>query len=145
MALKLHNFFRSSTSTRVRAALNLKGLSYDYVAYVLRDGETRTPEYLVKNPQGLVPTLEREDGSFLTQSLAILEWLEEAHPQPPLLPADTEGRMGQGIELHDCLRNPSAQQSARAVPPQGPCGYGANGPRRAFGCQTACCNASLQS
>ncbi|NVK45419.1 MAG: maleylacetoacetate isomerase [Rhodobacteraceae bacterium] len=92
MPLKLHNFFRSSTSTRLRAALNLKGLDYDYIPYVLRTGETRTPEYLAKNPQGLVPTLEREDGSYLTQSLAIMEWLEETHPEPALLPADAEGR-----------------------------------------------------
>lgn len=92
MTLKLHNFFRSSTSTRLRAALNLKGLDYDYIPYVLRTGETRTPEYLAKNPQGLVPTLEREDGSYLTQSLAIMEWLEETHPEPALLPADADGR-----------------------------------------------------
>jgi maleylpyruvate isomerase len=92
MSLKLHNFFRSSTSTRLRAALNLKGLDYDYVAYVLRDGETRTPEYLAKNPQGLVPTLELEDGTALTQSLAIIEWLDETHPEPALLPADPLGR-----------------------------------------------------
>ena len=92
MTLKLHNFFRSSTSTRLRAALNLKGLDYDYVAYVLRDGETRTPEYLAKNPQGLVPTLELEDGTALTQSLAIIEWLDETHPEPALLPADPLGR-----------------------------------------------------
>jgi maleylpyruvate isomerase len=92
MTLRLHNFFRSSTSTRVRVALNLKGLAYDYVPYVLRDGQTRTPEYLAKNPQGLVPTLEREDGSFLTQSMAIIEWLDETHPNPPLLPADADGR-----------------------------------------------------
>lgn len=92
MTLRLHNFFRSSTSTRLRAALNLKGLSYDYVPYVLRDGETRTPDYLRRNPQGLVPVLEREDGSHLTQSLAIIEWLDETHPEPPLLPADADGR-----------------------------------------------------
>lgn len=92
MTLKLHNFFRSSTSTRLRAALNLKGLDYDYLAYALRKGETRTPEYLAKNPQGLVPSLEREDGTTLTQSLAIIEWLEETHPQPALLPADPDGR-----------------------------------------------------
>ncbi|MGP9790927.1 maleylacetoacetate isomerase [Roseinatronobacter sp. NSM] len=92
MTLKLHNFFRSSTSTRLRAALNLKGLAYDYIPYVLRDGETRTPEYLAKNPQGLVPTLERADGTVLTQSLAILEWLEETHPEPALLPPDADGR-----------------------------------------------------
>ena len=92
MTLKLHNFFRSSTSTRLRAALNLKGLDYDYVPYALRDGQTRTPEYLRRNPQGLVPTLEREDGSHLTQSLAIIEWLEETHPEPALLPKDADGR-----------------------------------------------------
>ena len=92
MTLRLHNFFRSSTSTRLRAALNIKGLDYDYVPYVLRNGETRTPDYLRRNPQGLVPTLEREDGSHLTQSLAIIEWLEETHPEPALLPADPEGR-----------------------------------------------------
>lgn len=93
MTLKLHNFFRSSTSTRLRAALNYKGLDYDYVPYVLRDGETRRPDYLRRNPQGLVPTLEREDGSHLTQSLAIIEWLEETHPEPALLPADADGRV----------------------------------------------------
>lgn len=92
MTLKLHNFFRSSTSTRLRAALNLKGLDYDYVQYVLRDGETRTAEYLAMNPQGLVPTLETADGQFLIQSLAIMEWLEEDHPEPLLLPRDANGR-----------------------------------------------------
>lgn len=92
MTYRLHNFFRSSTSTRLRAALNYKGLSYDYVPYVLRDGETRTPEYLAMNPQGLVPTLERDDGAFMTQSLAIIEWLEEKHPERALLPPDADGR-----------------------------------------------------
>ena len=92
MSLILHNFFRSSTSIRVRAALNLKGLAYDYVPYVLRDGETRTPDYLARNPAGLVPTLEREDGTQMTQSLAIIEWLDEVHPEPALLPSDADGR-----------------------------------------------------
>lgn len=81
----LHNFFRSSTSYRVRAALNLKHLDYDYRSYVLRTGEQRGEEYLALNPQGLVPTLETPQGP-LSQSLAILEWLDEAHPEPPLLP-----------------------------------------------------------
>jgi maleylpyruvate isomerase len=89
---KLHNFFRSSTSTRLRTALNVKALPYDYVPYVLRRGDTRTSEYLKMNPAGLVPVLEREDGTFMNQSLAIIEWLEETHPQPPLLPQDADGR-----------------------------------------------------
>jgi maleylpyruvate isomerase len=89
---RLHNFFRSSTSTRLRVALNLKGLAYDYVPYVLRRGDTRQPDYLQMNPAGLVPVLEREDGTFMTQSLAIIEWLEETHPTPALLPGDADGR-----------------------------------------------------
>jgi maleylpyruvate isomerase len=83
----LHNFFRSSTSTRLRAALNLKGLEYEYVSYALRAGEAETPAYLRLNPQGLVPALELDDGRVLTQSLAIMEWLDEAYPEAPLLPA----------------------------------------------------------
>ena len=90
--LRLHNFFRSSTSTRLRAALNLKGLAYDQVSYRLRAGETRTPAFLALNPQGLVPALETDDGAVLIQSLAIVEWLDETHPEPPLLPPDPLGR-----------------------------------------------------
>ena len=93
MNFRLHNFFRSSTSTRVRIALNLKGLKYEYLSYALRKGETRTPEYLAINPAGLVPTLECDNKSFLNQSLAIMEWLNETHPDPPLLPSDAEGRV----------------------------------------------------
>jgi maleylpyruvate isomerase len=92
MTLRLHNFFRSSTSTRLRAALNLKGLDFEYVAYALRKGENRTAAYLAMNPAGLVPALERDDGVVLAQSLAIIEWLDETHPTPPLLPADADGR-----------------------------------------------------
>lgn len=88
MTLKLHNYFRSSTSTRLRAALNLKGLEYDYLSYALLKKETKTPEFLAKNPAGLVPVLELEDGNALVQSLAIMEWLDEVHPAPALLPAD---------------------------------------------------------
>ncbi|MEM9010920.1 MAG: maleylacetoacetate isomerase [Pseudomonadota bacterium] len=91
MSLVLHNYFRSSTSFRVRAALNLKGLAYDYVAYPLREGAQRSPAYLALNPEGLVPTLVTEEGP-LAQSLAIVEWLDETHPEPPLLPADAWGR-----------------------------------------------------
>jgi len=92
MTLRLHNFFRSSTSTRLRVALNLKGLEYDYVAYALRKNQHRSPEYLALNPAGLVPALELEDGTVLTQSLAIIEWLDETYRGPPLLPADPLGR-----------------------------------------------------
>jgi maleylpyruvate isomerase len=84
--LVLHNYFRSSTSIRLRAALNLKGLTYDYVAHHLRKGEQRTPDYLTVNPQGLVPALVLQDGIVLTQSLAIVEYLDETYPEPPLLP-----------------------------------------------------------
>jgi len=92
MTLKLHNYFRSSTSTRLRAALNLKGIAVDYVSHHLARGEHRAPGYQALNPQGLVPALELEDGTVLTQSLAIMEWLEEVHPEPPLLPPDPLGR-----------------------------------------------------
>ena len=90
--LTLHNYFRSSTSTRLRAALNLKGVAYDYKAYALLKKETQTPEFLSKSPAGLVPVLELEDGTSLSQSLAIIEYIEETHPKPPLLPADPAGR-----------------------------------------------------
>ncbi|MDJ0627320.1 MAG: maleylacetoacetate isomerase [Rhodobacter sp.] len=88
----LHNYFRSSTSTRLRAALNLKGLDYDYRAYALLKNETRTDAFLSKNPAGLVPVLELDDGTMLTQSLAIIEYLDEVHPAPALLPSDPAGR-----------------------------------------------------
>jgi maleylpyruvate isomerase len=83
---KLHGFFRSSATYRVRIALGLKGLSFDYLSYNLRDQEQRAPDYLALNPQGLVPTLEI-GGAVLTQSLAICEYLNELHPSPALLPA----------------------------------------------------------
>ena len=86
--MKLHGYFRSSASYRVRIALNLKGLSADQLSYHLRKGEQRDPVYLAINPQGLVPTLLDDQGAILTQSLAIIEWLDETHPEPPLLPKD---------------------------------------------------------
>jgi maleylpyruvate isomerase len=85
--MKLHGYFRSSASYRVRIALNLKGLSADHLPHHLRKGEQRDPAYLAINPQGLVPTLQ-DDRAIITQSLAIIEWLEETHPEPPLLPSD---------------------------------------------------------
>src|SRR6267154_1204997 len=86
--MKLHGYFRSSASYRVRIALNLKGLSADHLPHHLRKGEQRDPAYLAINPQGLVPTLQDDRGAIITQSLAIIEWLEEIHPEPPLLPKD---------------------------------------------------------
>ncbi len=90
--MKLHGYFRSAASWRVRIALNLKGLPYKSFAHHLRRGEQRAPAYLAMNPQGLVPALELGDGVVLTQSLAIIEWLEETHPSPPFLPLDAIGR-----------------------------------------------------
>jgi maleylpyruvate isomerase len=92
MNLTLHNYFRSSTSTRVRIALNIKGLDYDYVGYSLLDQAHKSPAFLARNPSGLVPVLELSDGTCLTQSLAIIEYLDETHPEPPLLPADPVAR-----------------------------------------------------
>ena len=89
--LVLHNYFRSSTSVRVRAALNLKGLAFDYIPLSLLKGEQASEEHLALNPSGLVPTLVTPQGP-LPQSMAILEWLDEVHPEPPLLPADAWGR-----------------------------------------------------
>ena len=86
--MKLHGYFRSSASYRVRIALNLKGLSAEQLSYHLRKGEQRAADYLAINPQGLVPTFQGDNGATLTQSLAIIEWLDEIHPTPPLLPAE---------------------------------------------------------
>jgi maleylpyruvate isomerase len=90
--LVLHNYFRSSTSIRVRVALNLKGLDYAYVAYHLRRGEHRGDAYRAVNPQTLVPALELADGTVVTQSLAIIEYLDEVRPEPPLLPSGPKAR-----------------------------------------------------
>ena len=86
--MRLHGYFRSSAAYRVRIALNLKGVKAEHVFRHLRKGEQRAPDYLAMNPQGLVPTLELDNGALLTQSLAIIEWLDETHPNPPLMPAD---------------------------------------------------------
>jgi len=89
--LQLHNFFRSGSSHRLRIALNLKGLDYQYVAVSLGKQEHLSEAYKALNPQGLVPTLV-DGNSVLTQSPAIIEWLEERHPTPPLLPSSPEDR-----------------------------------------------------
>ncbi len=87
----LHGYFRSSAAFRVRIALNLKGLAYDQTFRHLRKGEQRAPDYLKLNPMGLVPALEI-DGQILTQSLAIIEYLDETRPNPALMPKDAAGR-----------------------------------------------------
>ncbi len=86
--MRLHGYYRSSAAYRVRIALNLKGIAVEHVAHHLRKGEQRAPAYLQLNPQGLLPTLESDDGHVLTQSIAIIEWLDETYPAPRLLPAD---------------------------------------------------------
>ena len=90
--MKLYDYFRSSAAYRVRIALNLKGVAPERVYVHLRRGAQRADDYLAVNPQGLVPALVTDEGDVLTQSLAIVEWLDETHPRPPLLPADASGR-----------------------------------------------------
>lgn len=87
----LHGYFRSGAAYRTRIALNLKGVAYEQRGVDLREGDHRSPTFLVLNPQGMVPALETGD-AVLTQSPAILEWLEETRPEPPLLPRDATAR-----------------------------------------------------
>ena len=106
--MRLYDYFRSSAAYRVRIALNVKGVRPDERTYVhLRMGNQRAQDYLALNPQGLVPALALDDGHVLTQSLAIVEYLEETHPEPPLLPPDPVGRarvrsiaLGIACEIH---------------------------------------------
>lgn len=91
--MKLYSFFRSGTSHRLRIALNLKGLTPDYIPVDLRVDEQAQAPFKAVNPQGLVPALALDDGqTTLIQSPAIIEWLEERYPEPPLLPKDPEAR-----------------------------------------------------
>jgi len=89
--MQLYGYFRSSAAFRVRIALNLKKLDYDNAPVHLRRGDQGKPEFLGVNPQGLVPALAT-DGQTLIQSLPIIEYLDETHPEPPLLPRDAAGR-----------------------------------------------------
>lgn len=84
----LYDYHRSSAAYRVRIALNLKGVDWQSVPVSLLKGEQRSPEHLARNPQGLIPALDIGGGTILTQSLAILDWLDAAHPEPRLFPAD---------------------------------------------------------
>ncbi len=88
--MKLFTYFRSSAAWRVRIGLNLKGIPYEAVpVHLLKDGgQQHGKEFRAANPLGLVPALQTDDGAVLTQSLAIIEWLEETHPEPPLLPRE---------------------------------------------------------
>lgn len=90
--MRLHGYFRSTASWRVRIGLAWKGLDFDQTAIDLRTGAQRDPAWLARNPQGYVPALELDDGTLVTQSLAILEWLEEVHPAPAFLPKDAVAR-----------------------------------------------------
>ena len=90
--MKLYTYFRSTAAYRVRIALNLKGLPYEAVPVHLLRSEENDPAYRALSPLGTVPALLTDEGDALTQSLAIIEYLEETHPQPPLLPADALGR-----------------------------------------------------
>ncbi len=87
--MKLYSYWRSSAAYRVRIALNLKGVEAEYCPVNLLAGEHKTEAYLARNAAGLVPTLELDDGRCLTQSLAILNWLDAEYPEPPLLPTDS--------------------------------------------------------
>ncbi|WP_439612276.1 maleylacetoacetate isomerase [Reyranella sp.] len=90
--MKLIGYFRSSAAFRVRIALNLKGIVVEHASRHLRRGEQSSSDYAAINPQKLVPALVLDDGQVLTQSMAIMEYLEETHPEPPLLPKDPVGR-----------------------------------------------------
>jgi len=90
--MKLYDYFRSSAAYRVRIALNLKGVAAEKTFVHLRRGAQHDDGYRALNPQGLVPTLVTDGGGVLTQSLAIVEWLDESFPQSPLLPPDAAGR-----------------------------------------------------
>ena len=87
----LYDYFRSSAAYRVRIALNLKGVAYARRDIMLLENQQRSPEHLARNPQGFVPALEA-DGKVITQSLAIIEWLDARHPEPRLIPPDPDAR-----------------------------------------------------
>ena len=124
--MRLYTFWRSSAAYRARIALNIKAIGYESVSKLFSRNEHRAPEYLALNPQGLIPALE-DEGFVIGQSLAIIEYLDETHPAPPLLPPDARGRavvrsMAQGIacDIHplnnlrvlNYLKGPLAQDGS---------------------------------
>ena len=90
--MKLYTYYRSSAAYRVRIALNLKGIAYTAENVNLLEAQQKGEQYRASNPQGLIPALELDDGHVISQSTAILEWLEETHPQPALMPRDPLSR-----------------------------------------------------
>src|SRR6202011_6247861 len=107
MAMKLYGYFRSSAAFRVRIALNLKKLDYESAAIHLRRNDQTKPDSLAVNPQGLVPSLD-DGGRTLIQSLAIIEYLDEVYPHPPLLPSHPadRARVGKIAEIGGCDIHP---------------------------------------
>ena len=104
--IDVYGHWRSNAMYRVRVALNLKGVAYRELPVDLDAGEQRSPEFLARNPMGAVPALVEGDLPPLTQSLALLEYIEERYPEPPLLPADARGRRG-------CARSPATSPATR--------------------------------
>jgi maleylpyruvate isomerase len=121
--MKLYSYWRSSASWRVRIGLGMKGLEYEYVPVnlVREGGEQHKPDYHALNPMEQVPTLELDDGRLLAQSLAILEYLDETHPEPALMPRDPylRARVRQLAELVNAgiqpLQNTGPQQRLKAL------------------------------
>ena len=119
--MQLHNFFNSSTSYRVRIALALKGLSYEYLPVNLRKQEQRAAGYVALNPSAGVPLLIDGD-TQLSQSLAIIDYLDATHPEPRLLPTDALAGARAGTVAGHRLRHPSRQQHAHPALPAGRAG-----------------------
>ena len=131
--MKLYTYFRSSAAYRARIALNLKGIAYEQISiHLTKDGgKQHSPEYRAVNPQRRVPSLALDNGDILMQSPAIIEYLDEIHPNPPFLPTDPVARAKvRAFAAVDRLRHPSAQQPRAAAisPPRAQAG--AAGDRR---------------
>lgn len=106
--MKLYSYWRSSAAYRVRIALNLKGLEYETVSLELLKGEHKGPDYLALNPAGLVPALQLDDGRMLTQSTAIIQWLDASYAEPPFMPLDAfeQARVMSWVQTIACEIHP---------------------------------------